>query len=66
MSNTQVENKVIIQEYIDQMDDKEKVAYKIAIEYLGSSFNLEKSIGFQKWLKKKLSSIYQYDIKYGI
>ena len=46
MSNTQVENKVIIQEYIDQMDDKEKVAYKIAI-------NLEKSIGFQKWLKKK-------------
>jgi|TARA_B110000037_G_scaffold78172_1_gene93351 hypothetical protein len=53
MSNTQVENKVIIQEYIDQMDDKEKVAYKIAIEYLGSSFNLEKSIGFQKWLKKK-------------
>jgi hypothetical protein len=43
----------LLAEYILQLDDKETVAYKIAIEYLGSSFNLEKSIGFQKWLKKK-------------
>jgi hypothetical protein len=42
-----------IKEYLCQMNDKEKVAYQIAVEYLGSSFNLEKSIGFQKWLKKK-------------
>ena len=47
----------LLDEYILQLDDKGKIAYKIAIEYLGSSFNLEKSIGFQKWLKKKLSSI---------
>ena len=44
---------MLIEEYISQLNDKEKVAYQIAIEYLGSSFNLEKSIGFQKWIKKK-------------
>ena len=43
----------LLAEYILQLDDKEKIAYNIAIEYLGSSFNLEKSIGFQKWVKKK-------------
>ena len=39
------------------MDEKEKIAYKIAKEHLGSSFNLEKSIGFQKWLKKNSNNI---------
>lgn len=43
----------LLAEYISQFDEKEKIAYDIAIEYLGSSFNLEKSIGFQDWLKKK-------------
>lgn len=43
--------------YIDSMDEKEKIAYKIAKEHLGSSFNLEKSIGFQKWLKKNSNNI---------
>ena len=53
----------LIEEYISQLNDKEKVAYQIEIEYLGSSFNLGKRIGFQKWIKKKLSSIYQYGSK---
>ena len=43
--------------YIDSMDEKEKIAFKIAKEHLGSSFNLEKSIGFQKWLKKNSNNI---------
>ena len=43
--------------YINSMDEKEKVAFKIAKEHLGSSFNLEKSIGFQKWLKKNSNNI---------
>jgi hypothetical protein len=43
--------------YINSMDEKEKIAYKIAKEHLGSSFNLEKSIGFQKWLKKNSNNI---------
>ena len=44
-------------EYITSMDEKEQIAYKIAKEHLGSSFNLEKSIGFQKWLKKNSNNI---------
>lgn len=43
--------------YIQSMDEKEQIAFKIAKEHLGSSFNLEKSIGFQKWLKKNSNNI---------
>lgn len=43
--------------YINSMNEKEQIAYKIAKEHLGSSFNLEKSIGFQKWLKKNSNNI---------
>jgi len=43
--------------YVNSMDEKEQIAYKIAKEHLGSSFNLEKSIGFQKWLKKNSNNI---------
>jgi|TARA_R110001592_G_scaffold151335_3_gene377780 hypothetical protein len=43
----------LLQEYISQLNEKEQAAYEIAVEYLGSSFDLEKSIGFQKWIKKK-------------
>jgi hypothetical protein len=42
----------LIDEYVKQLNPKEKCALKIAQEHLGSSFNLEKSIGFQKWIKK--------------
>ena len=38
--------------YISQLKKREKHALKIAQEPLGSSFSLEKSIGFQKWIKK--------------
>ena len=41
------------EKYIKQLTEKEQKAYNIAKEHLGSSFNLEKSIGFQQWLKKK-------------
>lgn len=43
--------------YIQSMDEKEQIAFKIAKEHLDSSFNLEKSIGFQKWLKKNSNNI---------
>ena len=43
--------------YIESMDEKEQIAYKIAKEHLDTSFNLEKSIGFQKWLKKNSNNI---------
>ena len=39
------------EEYVKQLNEKEKMALNIAKEHLGSSFNLEKSIGFLQWKK---------------
>ena len=39
--------------YIDRMDDKERIAFEIAKDHLGSSFDLSKSIGFKKFADKK-------------
>lgn len=41
------------QEYIDQLTEKERLVFEIAKEHLGSSFNIERSIGFQEFLRKK-------------
>ena len=51
--------KEIEQQYINSLDDKEQVALEIAIKVLESSFDLIKSIGFIKWLKKNHYNIYQ-------
>lgn len=42
-----------IDQYIKQLSDKEKQVLKIAKDHLGSSFNIQKSNGFNKWKKKK-------------
>ena len=41
------------EEYLDSLTEKEKKAYVIAKDHLGSSFSLEKSIGFIKWRNNK-------------
>ncbi len=45
------------QEYIEQLSEDEKIVYKIAVEHLGSSFDLEKSIGFISWYNKNHNNI---------
>ena len=42
----------IIQQYINSLNEIQKIALKIAKEDLDSSFNIEKSIGFLNWIKK--------------
>lgn len=42
-----------IQEYLDTLTDKERKTYEIAMNHLQSSFCIEKSLGFQKWIKQK-------------
>ena len=42
----------MIKNYLDQMNEREKKAYLIAFQHLGSSFNIYKSNGFKEWLKK--------------
>ena len=41
----------LIDDYIQQLNEKEKIVYEIAKEHLGTSFNIEKSIGYKKWLR---------------
>ena len=41
-----------VTKYIKQLSLMEKKALEIAKEDLGSSFNIEKSIGYLSWLKK--------------
>lgn len=40
------------QMYLDSLSPKETKAYNIAHSHLGSSFTLEKSIGYLQWKKE--------------
>ena len=40
-------------QYEAQLNEKEKKALEIAKRCLESSFDMEKTIGFQEWLKRK-------------
>jgi hypothetical protein len=40
-------------DYLKEMNDHEKKAYEIAINHLGSSFNIYRSNGFISWKKNK-------------
>lgn len=42
-----------IQDYLNQMNETEKKAYRIALNHLGSSFNIYKSNGYIEWYKKR-------------
>ena len=48
--NNQVEE---ITEYLNQLNEKEKLALNKAKEILGDSFNIKKSLGFIKWKDNK-------------
>ena len=43
------------EEYLKTLSEKERKAYEIAKDHLGSSFDLVKSNGFLKWKKEKES-----------
>ena len=42
-----------IYKYLSSMDELQKMAYLIAYDHLGSSFNVLKSNGYNDWLNKK-------------
>tara|TARA_X000000950_G_scaffold32747_1_gene35203 strand:+ start:3069 stop:3260 length:192 start_codon:yes stop_codon:yes gene_type:complete len=46
-----VKNSISVKEYIKTLTDMELQTLEIAIDHLESSFNIEKSIGYVKWLK---------------
>lgn len=41
-----------ITEYLNQLGEKEKKAFLIAKNHLGTSFNISKSIGYIQWKKE--------------
>jgi hypothetical protein len=43
-----------ILEYINNMNEKEKIAFDVAVKFLGSSFDIVKSIGFIKYKNSKI------------
>ena len=46
----------IEEEYLKTLSEKERKAYEIAKDHLGSSFDLVKSNGFLRWKKEKESA----------
>ena len=42
-----------IYEYLQNMDESDKKAYLIAMNHLGSSFNIYRSNGFKEWKQSK-------------
>jgi len=50
-----VEVQESIAKYLEQLGDKERIAYQIAKEHLGSSFDVVKSIGYITWKKTQAS-----------
>jgi hypothetical protein len=48
-----MEQETLSEQYLKTLSEKERQAYEIAKDHLGSSFELEKSVGYLKWLKKQ-------------
>lgn len=52
-SYTEEQLQHLIHEYIESLTEIEKIVLQIAEEHLESSFCIEKSVGFVKWLREK-------------
>lgn len=46
-----------INEYIESLDETEKLVLEIAKDHLESSFCIERSVGFVKWLKDNSKTV---------
>ena len=51
--NTTMEPTITVEKYIESMTEKEKQAYQIAKEHLGSLFTIEKTNGYLQWIEKQ-------------
>ncbi len=46
-------NKDLGKEFLDSLNEKERMAYHIAKSHLGTMFSLEKSNAFLEWVKER-------------
>lgn len=51
--NKELEKDSLQNKYVESLSEKERKSYEIAKEHLGMSFQLDKSVGYLKWLKKQ-------------
>ena len=47
-----IEKQREIFQYLSELDELNKKAYEIAVDHLGSSFNIYRSNGFKEWKNK--------------
>jgi hypothetical protein len=45
--------KELFKQYVESLTEQERIALEIAQEMLETSFDMEKCIGFNKWLKNR-------------
>ncbi len=46
----------LVTEFYGQLTDKERIAHSIAVEKLGTSYDVTRTHGYIQWLKKRSSS----------
>lgn len=49
-----------LETYVASLTPEEKKTMEVVREYLGSSFNLCQTVGFQSWIKKRKSKVIIY------
>jgi len=49
------EKEILEKEFLDSLNEKERMAYHIAKSHLGTMFSLEKSNAFLEWVKQRES-----------
>ena len=52
-----MEQETLTEQYLKTLTEKERMAYEIAKDHLGSSFELEKSNGFIVWTAKQTAKL---------
>ena len=53
VKNYSLEKQREIFDYLSKLDEHHIIAYNIAFDHLGSSFDILRSNGFKEWLKSK-------------
>jgi len=56
MEEAQKSVKLLLEQYVGSLSEKEKKSYEIAKDHLGMSFQLDKSVGYLKWLKTQITN----------
>jgi len=57
MNNEKLNNEGLNKEFLDSLNEKERMAYHIAKSHLGTMFSLNKCNAFLEWAKERESKL---------